>query len=254
MLRFQLKNTILTPATTVSILGLYLFMLVSIYPHPSADLLYNYQYVTQIGYGSYFIPVVTVIPICFFLHNTGSAKGIQFSLIRSKLSVYSSTTLLNAVLSGMAVTFGAFMLFTLTCLVYSPEGPPYWGHGLLEGAYGEDFYSAFFDHPAKLYSIMGAVYTINGAMWPVISLLYFSLIPNQYVVVAIPFILKSLFAFAAQMLDWYYLDPGQLMLFGAVAAELPCGGLPYMVGYIGTVILLCGAVWVIRTYRKVRYA
>ena len=254
MLRFQLRNTILTPATAISILGLYLFMVVSIYPYPTADLMYNYQYVTQIGYGSYFIPVAAVIPVCFWLHYAGAEKGRQFSLVRSRLSAYTSSTVFTAVLSGMTVTLSAFLLFTLTCLIYSPEGTPYIGLGLLKGSYGTAFYSKFFDHPVALYAIMGAIYTVNGAIWPIISLLCFSFTANQYVVIAVPFIIKALVAYIAQSFCWYYLDPGQLMLMGAVAAELPGGGIPYMLGYIGIVTLLCGGTWTIRTYRKVRHA
>lgn len=254
MLRYQLRNTVLTSATVISILGLYLFMVISIYPHPTTDLMYNYQYVTQIGYGSYFVPAAAVIPICFFLHYAGSEKERQFALIRSRLSIYTRSTVFTAALSGMTVTMGAFLLFTLTCLIYSPEGSPYIGVGLLEGSYGADFYSKFFDHPVALYAIMGAVYTVNGAMWPIISLLCFSFTCNHYVVIAVPFILRALIAYVAQAFCWYYLDPGQLTLMGAVAAELPGGGIPYMLGYIGIVILLCSGIWVIRTYRKVHHA
>lgn len=253
MLRFQIRNIILTPATAVSILGLYVFMLISIYPSPVADLMYNYQYATLIGYGSFFIPVATVIPICFFLHHGGSQKGANFLLIRSSLSRYTSITVLNTLISGMVVTVSAFLLFTLTCLLYSPMGTPYIGLGLLEKKNTTYFYYQFYDRPGLIYLIMGMIYTVNGAMWPMISLFCYSFTANQYIIIAVPFIVKSLVAFIAQSFNWYYLDPGQLMLLGGVSSYLPGGGLPYMFFYISLVSLICGGVWIMCTYRKVHH-
>lgn len=254
MLRFQLKNIILTPATAISILGLYLFMIVSIYPNPYNDIVYNYQYATQLGYGAYFIPIAVVLPICFFLHFFGKEKDARFSLIRSKLSSYTAATVFGAALSGMVVTLSAFILFTISCfLIDSAEGPAYFGDGLMVNSYAFDFYSRFLDRPVLLYLIMGAIYTVNGAMWPVISLLCFSFTANQYVVVAIPFILRIVLGFIGEMTQYFFLDPSQLQLFGGVSASWFGGGIPYMLGYIGTVILLCGGVWTIRMYRKVRH-
>lgn len=255
MLRFQLKNMILTPATAISILGLYLFMMISIYPNPYNDVVYNYQYATQLGYGFYFIPVAVVLPICFFLHHFGTQSTSQFSLIRSKLSSYTRTTIFSATLSGMVVTSITFVLFTISCFVIdSPEGPAYFGDGLLTNSYAFDFYSKFLDNPVLLYLIMGAIYTINGAMWPVISLLCFSFTTNQYVAVALPFIFRIVVGFISQMMQWFMLDPGQLQLFGGISASWVGGGIPFMLCYIGVVVLICGGVWGIRTYRKVRHA
>jgi hypothetical protein len=255
MLRFQLRNTILTPATGISILGLYLFMVLSLYPNPTADVMYNYQYVISMGYGAMFIPVAVVLPICFYLHHVGTKQSQQFSLIRSRLSSYIRSTILTAVLSGMVVTLAAFLLFTLTCYLYSPEGTPYIGLGLYSAESDSgNFYARFFDHPVALYLLMGTIFTINGAMWPIISLFCFSFTTNQYVVVAVPFLLKTVIAYIAGMLNLYYLDPGQLKLFGCVSTELPGGGIPYALGYIGAVTLLCGGIWAIRMCREVRHA
>lgn len=254
MLRYQLKNMIFTPATVISILGLYLFLIVSIYPNPYNDVVYNYQYATQLGYGAYFIPIAVVLPVCFYLHHSGKDKDAQFSLIRSGLRSYTSGTVMSAILSGMVVTLSAFILFTISCfLVDSPEGPAYFGDGLMQNSYAYENYSRFLAHPVQLYLIMGAIYTLNGAMWPVISLLCFSFTANQYVVVAIPFILRIVLGFIGEMTQCYFLDPSQLQLFGGVSASWFGGGVPYMLGYMGIVILLCGGIWIMRTYRRARH-
>lgn len=256
MLRFQIKNIIFTPITLASILALYLFMMVSIYPFYFNDIVYNYQYATQLGYGSYFIPVAAVLPVCFFLHHMGGEKNVQFSLIRSKLSSYTISTIFSAVLSGMAVTLGAFILFTISCfLINSPEGPAYFGDGFVvwrSSSYA--FYGRFLMYPFLLYSIMGVIYTMNGAMWPVISLMCFSFTANQYAVAVVPFILKLVMSFIGQTTQHFFLDPSQLRIFAGVSASWPGGGIPYMLSYIGIVILLCGGIWGIRTYRRVRHA
>ena len=255
MLRFQLKNVIFTPATIVSILGLYLFMIVSLYPSPHPDIMYNYQYSIAIGYGSIFIPVAAAIPVSFFLHQVGSYHNSQFTLIRSSIFSYIGATIFITVISGVIVTVGAFLLFTLTCFLYSPAGTPYIGAGMFQDqAYIKSFYGNLTTHPLVLYGIMGLIYTLNGAVWPMISLLCYSFSTNQYLIVSIPFIVSIVLGYASQMLELHYLDPGQLMLFGGVAADLPFGGIPYAVSYIGIIVLLCGGIWAMRTYKKVHYA
>lgn len=255
MLRFQFRNIILTPATVISILGLYLFMEISLYPCFSADLMLRYQYAILLGYGIIFIPVAAVLPICFYLRNISAKQSEQLLLIRGSLFSYARSSILSAVVSGMTVTLGAFLLFTITCYVYSPAGTPYIGLGMYSiKNYGGTIYAKLFDCPAALYALMGVVYTLNGAIWPMVSLLCFSFTKNQYVVVSIPFIVKTALAYIGQLLNLYFLDPGQLQLNGSVSTEWFGGGIPYALGYIGIVILLCGGIWTVRKYREVRYA
>lgn len=255
MLRFQFRNVIITPASVIAILGLYLFMIVSLYSYHSADLMYNYQCTIALGYGGMFIPVAAVLPICFYLHHIGVKQSEQLLLIRSSLFPYARSTIFSAIASGMVVTMGAFLLFTITCFIYSPEGSPYIGLGMFSiQDDGNTIYASFFDYPVVLYALMGVIYTLNGAMWPMISLLCFSFTKNQYIVVSIPFIAKTVLAYIGGLLNLYFLDPGQLKLFGSVSTEWVGGGIPFALGYIGSVILLCGSIWTIRKYREVRYA
>ena len=257
MLRYQIRNLIFTPATAVSILGLYLFMFISLFPGgPNQDLIYNYQYAVTMGYGSLFIPIVSVIPLCAFLRYSCSDTDRVYILTRSKLSRFTGSTVFCAMLSGMFITFCVFCLFTLTCILYSPYGPVKLGLGVFETGlgFGHRFYGSFQGRELSLLTIMGMIYTINGAIWPMISLLCFSYTQNKYVVAAVPFVFKTLLGIIADRIGWYYLDPGQLMLIGGVAGELPVGGIPYAFAYIGVAALLCGTIWTVRTYRGVRYA
>jgi hypothetical protein len=123
----------------------------------------------------------------------------------------------------------------------------------MENSDAEAFYGRFLAHPFVLYLIMGAIYTVNGAIWPVISLFCFTLVQNQYIVVAIPLIFKVVVGIFAQLAGLFFLDPSQLQLFGGIAASWYGGGIPYMLLYMGIVILLCSGGWGFRIYRQVRH-
>ena len=51
MLRYQLKNTIYTPAMAAAILVQCFFMMVGLYPKANADMVYNLQQSMTLGYG-----------------------------------------------------------------------------------------------------------------------------------------------------------------------------------------------------------
>ena len=52
MLRYQLKNTIYTPAMAAAILVQCFFMMVGLYPKANADMVYNLQQSMTLGYRS----------------------------------------------------------------------------------------------------------------------------------------------------------------------------------------------------------
>lgn len=76
MLRYQLKNTIYTPAMAAAILVQCFFMMVGLYPKANADMVYNLQQSMTLGYGWLFISVTSVVPLCFSF--TSAADGRRF--------------------------------------------------------------------------------------------------------------------------------------------------------------------------------
>ena len=84
MFRFYLKNTIVSPAMALAVVGLYLSMLVSAWPLGNSDLLYNYQQTISLGFTAFFIPVASVIPICYFQYNLVTGRTLQYYLMRTK--------------------------------------------------------------------------------------------------------------------------------------------------------------------------
>ena len=83
MLRYQLKNTIYTPAMAAAILVQCFFMMVGLYPKANADMVYNLQQSMTLGYGWLFISVTSVVPLCFFLHFGGRRQEIYMAVSRS---------------------------------------------------------------------------------------------------------------------------------------------------------------------------
>lgn len=249
MLRYYLRNTVLSPAMIVAIIGVYLAMLAGAYPFYSSDLLYNYQHTISLGFVGFFIPVATVLPICYFQHMLTAGRATQFCLMRSRKKAYASAACASAVISGMLVMAAAFVLFTISCLIYSPQGTPYLGKGLFQ--YSGTFYQSLLSRPLLMYVLMGAVFMLNGAIWPMISLLCFSFTSNKYLVVSIPFILRTVLGYIAQPLQIYALDPAQLLLKG-IAIQWTGGGIPFLLLYCGAVTLVCGGIWTFREYRRMR--
>lgn len=98
MLRYQLKNTIYTPAMAAAILVQCFFMMVGLYPKANADMVYNLQQSMTLGYGWLFISVTSVVPLCFFLHFGGRRQEIYMAVSRSTYRTYVRASALNAVL------------------------------------------------------------------------------------------------------------------------------------------------------------
>lgn len=245
MLRFYLRNTLFSPALIVGIIGLCLAMLVG--TSFNNDLLYCYQYTISFGVTSFFIPVATALPICFIQKQMNADNIRYICLVRSSQRAFSVGALLSAVLSGMAIMLGAFLLFTISCAIYCPFGTPYFGNGLF--SYQTAFYGAFLKHPKMLYLLMGAIFTLNGAIWPAISLLCWAFTSNQYLALAAPFVVRTGAGYLTQAMGWFYLDPSQLLLKG-VASQLPGGGVPYVLLYSAIVVLLCGILWSFSAKRR----
>lgn len=246
MARFYLKNTLCSPAMAVGILGLCLAMIVG--TSFTSDVLYCYEYSISLGVTTFFIPVAAVLPICLLERQMGRGQIRHICLLRSGCRSFSTGAMVGAAVSGMAVMLGAYLLFTAFCWVYSPS--PYLGEGL--GGYSSAFQDMLTAHPLLHYLVCGFVFTINGTIWPAISLLCFSFTSNPYVALAAPFIFKNAVSYLTQPAGLYYLDTAQLLLRG-VASQLPLGGIPYVLLYSAVVVLFCGIVHGCRVKREVRH-
>ena len=248
MVRFYLKNTVLSPATLVGMLGLWLGMLAGTFF--TEDLLYCYEYPIGLGVAGFFLPVATVLPICL-LERQMNAGIRDLCLARSGRRSFSFGAVLGAVVSGMAVALGAFVLFTVFCAVYTPGA--HFGGGMTEFFSSKiPIYAALNAHPALLYLTMGGVFALNGSLWPAVSLACLSFTSNQYLALAAPFVLRVAMSYFAQSFQLFFLDPAQLLLKGVMSLTFG-GGIPYALLYCATVILLCGLAWSMSVTRRLRH-
>ena len=250
MLRYQLKNTIYTPAMAAAILVQCFFMMVGLYPKANADMVYNLQQSMTLGYGWLFISVTSVVPLCFFLHFGGRRQEIYMAVSRSTYRTYVRASALNAVLSGMAVAVGACLLFTIICGIWSSDMTPFFGVGM--GAQEDGVWGWLTKHPELRYAAMCGIYMIQGGLWPMVSLSCFGFTENTYMSVAIPFTLRTILNYLAQMLELTMLSPVMTRLISTSAAQLPWGGFIYLLGYVVLVWCVCIGSWVLRLRREVR--
>lgn len=250
MLRYQLRNTILTPAMAVAVLGQCAFMLVGLYPKANADMMYNLQQSMTLGYGWLFISVTSVVPLCFFLHFGGRRQEMYMAVSRGTYRTYISASVLNAALSGMAVALGACLVFTIICGIWSGDVTPFFGVGM--GAQEAGAWEWLTKHPELRYAAMCGIYMLQGGLWPMVSLSCFGFTENTYMSVAIPFTLRTILNYLAQMLELTMLSPVMMRIVSTSAEQLPWGGFIYLLGYVGLVWCVCIGIWVLRLRREVR--
>ena len=248
MLRYYLKNTIFSPATVVGILGFWLAMIAG--TMFEGDMLLSYQYGMALGGTSQFIPVAPVLPICYMERQMRMGNIWHLCIIRSSRRSYVLSALFAAILSGMVVSLGAFALFTVTSYLLTP--PPHFGQGMGGLPPKQPIYIFLEAHPVIHYFESGLIFVLNGALYPAISLVFWSYFNNQYVALVAPFVLRLGLGIFAQHLQFFYLDPVQCTLKG-IANQLPGGGIPYVILYISVVNLICGVLWYMSLTRRVKH-
>ena len=247
MFLFYMKKLIRCPATYLAALVLFLAMVFSVVPFPSAWPLYLLQYATSIGVTVYFIPVASVLPICYVRHALQAGGAWQFPLMHASPRRYSIGGLLAACVSGALVMLLALCLFFLFTVLAFP-GPVSFRESLYSGV--EPFYRALSGE--QRYAIRGLVFLTNGAMWAAVAYGVSGFVSNQYLCASAPFVLYIGLSYLTQTLHWTYLDPGQLQLVSDIVLT-PDGGLLYLYGYTLAVILLCGILFHLRLKRRLKH-
>lgn len=250
MFRFYLKNTLLSPAMIVAVLGMWIGMLLGCDFSP--DVTYSLHYTISIGVTSYFIPVATILPVFYLMRQMNKGYIRNLCLFRSSMNMYSWGAVGSAILSGLSVLALTFLFFTLFLFLYSALflGEPYFGIGLF--LYSDGFYCLINNNFILLYLYQGIIFILNGAIWPVITLVSFAFTTNSYVTLAIPFIIRVALSWLTQGTVLYFLDPGQLLLGGGIMAGTFGNGIPYLLTYVCIVILLCGIVWRFKMERSLQ--
>lgn len=251
MFSFYLKKLVISPIMVFSIGGMFLMLLLGVAPFLSyheLSPLYLFQYSGALGISYYFIPVLTVLPICFLQYEITTKGAEKFFLYRSTSLRYLAGGLFASGISGAVVMCASFVVFMLFCMLIGADGSALSSSlDSFEGSWLEN--SPTF----VMYFWEAFVFSMNGVIWPVISFVSFSFSKNQYIAASIPLILRSGSSYLLQRLEWFYLDPAQLQLDGVVSEGRPDGGLFYLIGYISIVVLICGIISFVRLRRRIIY-
>lgn len=209
--------------------------------------LYSFQYVTAVGVDYYFIPVTTVLSVCYIQYEMVTKNAELFLLYRSTPNRYIISGISTAGISGMVAAFISFCLFIL----YSTMT----GGAVAMDQMLDDLKETCFSNSPMivLYLREAFIYSCNAVIWPVISFTVFIFLKNQYIAAALPFILRTASSFILQRLEggWFYLDPAQLSLKGIVSTMWDSGIL-YMLVYITVIVSFCIGISYLGIHRRIK--
>ncbi|MDO5410015.1 MAG: hypothetical protein Q4F21_06110 [Lachnospiraceae bacterium] len=261
MLGFYFRRFIVSPLVPVSAFILFIGMVFdSRFLYGDTMLpgtLYLFQYISAVGSCSYFVPVVTVLTVCFVQYEITTKKAELFLLYRSTPKQYSISGILASAASGAVISFLAFIMFFIFCMIVGNEGDwvTYGNAGKtlvrlheLEGTWFERIYSL-----PVLYFREIFIFLCNGMICPVIAFTIFSFTGNQYVAAILPFIWREGSKYIWQkpeLPEWMWIfDPSELTLRG-VARYFPDSGLSYLLIYVVLIMLICGSITCYRMQRR----
>ena len=271
MFSYYSKKLIACPATYVGAVILFLSML-SVFEDqgkPDPNLLYFFQCTMPIGITHWFLPVATVLPVCFVRREMRQGAAWQFPLLHSSPLRYSVGGLLAAFVSGAWIVVVAVVLFIL--FVYFAIAFP-GSLSLRVDLFSQRELYPFWVKLPKLviFLILTAVLAGCGGMCAAISYAVSGFSRNQYICAASPLLLFFAATYSIQALVYYrkfvagtvprlktdwleYLDPSMLSVgFGSNLETGPNGGLVYYGIYLSAVLLICGGLFYFRLRRRLR--
>lgn len=271
MFSYYSKKLIACPATYVGAVILFLSML-SVFEDqgkPDPELLYFFQCTMPIGITHWFLPVATVLPVCFVRREMRQGAAWQFPLLHSSPLRYSVGGLLAAFVSGAWIVVVAVVLFIL--FVYFAIAFPGSLSLRVDLFSDPDFYPFLTRLPQlAVFGILTVVLAGCGGMYAAVSYTVSGFSRNQYICAASPLLLFFAASYSTQGLTYYlkyvagtvpmrkrfwlqYLDPAQVPVgFGSTLEEGPDGGLVYWGIYLSAVLLICGGLFYFRLRRRLR--
>lgn len=251
MVRVELRKYILSPIFLFAVILFYFSLVFSCVEIESSDLLYYYEYSITLGFAAFLLPVASVIPVAYFYYHEATTSYTWFVLSRGTKKRYVVSRILATALSGACVVLAATALFFVTEALLC-GGKPTIGPGFL-GDYGTVF-QVLIDQQAyqAILGIMLSALTINGMLWPLICLAAYALTSNKYVIIAAPFIFRTLLSYLAQAIRCFPLDPAQLLLKG-VMRNTAGGGIVYVLIYFLILGGLCSGLWIWRIRGRMKH-
>ena len=257
MFRFYMKKLLRCPATWVGGTVFFLSMVFGVaetLPHP--DPMYLYDYAMNLGVSGFFLPVATVLPICFVRRELTRGSAWQFPLIHTAPLRYTGGGLVAACLSGAIVSLIGFAAFFLFAVLTSRE--PLRLDTMQKWCIDLDYCPFWMKTPSLFFVFSLVILIVRSMMFPAIAYAVSAYSSNQYLCAASPFVLFMLMVYGAQRLGgevnalFYYFDPSQLSCNGYCGMTTD-GGMVFLFTYVGIVVILCGLLFWSKVSRRLRY-
>lgn len=277
MFKTILKRTVFSPATLAAIVILCAaYCMEADYEF---GILYAYEYANALGVVTFFVPIAAALPVCFIQRYFSREEIFRLALFRGSRVTYIFSHIVSTLLAVMVVVGAATVLFAgISFLHCWPEGvwiQEYTGDGmqtqLIDGEWvfvdtGEvtEVQIGYFDmdinthfgplqvfpslaehHVLKL-AVEALLQMVQGSVCAMFALGAFAFLHNQYIALAVPFLLRTGLAFLSTATGLIWLDPGQLRLVG-IMNETIGGGMVYVLIVWLTVTVICGGLWGFRT-------
>lgn len=252
MFAFYLKKLLRCPAAYA---GALLFVASIVFSNTDDPLLNNPTYLYEsslyMGVTGYFIPVVTVLPVCFVRKELSRGSVWQLPLLRSSPRRFTAGGLGAACVSGAFVTVLGFALFFLGIVLSAGEGLDlritFASPECSDVPANNPLYQGFYyRQPYWVVTLIEvSALAIRSMIYPAVAYLVSCRSDNQYLSAAAPFIFYILLLFSAQRLGYYvhrffyYFDPNMLEPGVSDIADSYYYPL-YLLGYVLTVVLCCG--------------
>ena len=251
MFTFYCKKLLRCPAVYAGALLFVLSIYFSVYDTLDAlNPTYLYEYSTGLGVSWFLIPVVTVLPVCFVQRELSRGSAWQLPLLRTSPARFTLGGLSAACLSGAAVTTLAFVVFFLSIVVIA-------GPRLML-----DYTLGFFQDKSYLETTLLELLflALQSMLHPAVSFLVSGYTSNQYLCAAAPFLLQTLARYGFGALVYYgglrffvYLDPGHLDPGGNPFVDAGWHVfLLYVLGYVLSVVAVCGLLYRRRLERRLQ--
>lgn len=243
MLRYYLRKIIVCPATYIGAAVLCLSMILSIPTQALAEPAYLFDYVYELGFSTFFLPVAVVLPISYLRQTLRKGSTWQFPILHSTPLDYTVCGLVAAFISGVIVLLCSAGLFHLYVILFL-KGPVSYNYTLFGTYY---FFSRM--TPQCGYLIRIGFRAVAAGMYALIAFGVSGLCPNQYICAASGFAFRIVLSVLSQTIAqgisekyqivFFALDPGQCDALGYFSATRD-GGLIHLTIYLLVIALLTG--------------
>lgn len=257
MFFYYLKKIVVSPATYIAAVVLFVTMIIGIESDHPAYPAYLFDYAFSIGEGgaTFFLPVAAALPIAYLRHTLHKGAAWQLPLLRGTPLRDTLGGLAAAFVSGALVFLLSAAAFHLYVVLFLP-GPV---------SYDVSWYYAYYFYnqlPARVaYLIRIGVYAVSAGMYALFAYGVSALTANQYICAASAFAFDitantflEIIGQAIPQRYWYALatlSPITCYEYSSVSMTKD-GGLIHLACYVLAIALLSGGLFWLRLKSKLK--